>query len=218
MLRASRQQCFWNWKYLIPQVGQDFTKLNYSAHFERRRRIKDTSPSSPSVVQTGLITKCTKVLLTSSIDAGGARESGGFKEKILSSFSCDISHTEILSGSMKAGRQNRVSIGLYVRSTIEGRLASAPVDILHAKTYLNSSYQCLTFIPEVVFHHFPSKLLSFLFLTFATGKDNTRTRTHITTLFVCRHKNVSFLLVERNKFWSYLKSKFHKNICTLRDP
>lgn len=44
------------------------------------------------------------------------RESGGFKEKILNSFSCDISHNEILNGSMKAGRQNRVYIGLYIKN------------------------------------------------------------------------------------------------------
>jgi len=49
-------------------MEQDFTKLNYIAHFERRTRIEGTSPSSTSVVQTGLITRCTKVLFTSSID------------------------------------------------------------------------------------------------------------------------------------------------------
>lgn len=49
-------------------MEQDFTMLNYIAHFERRTRIEGTSPSSRAFVQTGLIMKCTKVLFTSSID------------------------------------------------------------------------------------------------------------------------------------------------------
>jgi hypothetical protein len=49
-------------------MEQDFTELNYSAHFEKRTRIEGTPSSSTSVVQTGLITKCTKVLFTSSTD------------------------------------------------------------------------------------------------------------------------------------------------------
>jgi len=49
-------------------MEQDFTELNYSAHFERRTRIEGTSSSSTSVVQTGLIKKCSKVLFTFSTD------------------------------------------------------------------------------------------------------------------------------------------------------